>query len=65
MVRINKPDNDLLTVAEVARQCNVNPETVRRWAREDKIPAQRVGNMLFFRAEDIASGVDKGGRLVG
>ena len=42
-----------LTVLEVARQYHLNPETVRRWAREEKVPAQRVGNMLFFRADDI------------
>ena len=42
-----------LTELEVARQYHLNPETVRLWALEEKVPAQRVGNMLFFRADDI------------
>ena len=52
MVSNDRPGGTL-TVSEVARQFKLNPETVRRWAREDKVPAQRVGNMLFFRADDI------------
>ena len=44
-----------LTVSQVARQYHLNPETVRRWAREEKVPAQRVGNMLFFQADDISA----------
>ena len=50
-----------LTVLEVARQYHLNPETVRRWAREEKVPAQRVGNMLFFRADDISALIGKAG----
>ena len=52
MVNSDRPI-DTLTVMEVARQYGVNPETVRRWAREDKVPAKRVGNMLFFQARDV------------
>jgi len=53
MIRTDRPMGDMLTVSEVARQCDVNPETVRRWAREEKVPASRVGGMLFFRVRDI------------
>ena len=52
MLDNDRPDGTL-TVSEIARQYHLNPETVRRWAREEKVPAQRVGNMLFFRADDI------------
>ena len=42
-----------LTVSEVARILNLNPETIRRWAREDKIPFQRVGRIFVFRVKDV------------
>ena len=62
MVKTDRPEGDMLTVSEVAKQCNVNPETVRRWAREEKVPASRVGGMLFFRPKDIDPRVAKRGR---
>ena len=62
MVKTDRPEGDMLTVSEVAKQCNVNPETVRRWAREEKVPSSRVGGMLFFRSKDIDPGVAKRGR---
>ena len=61
MVKADRPEGDMLTVSEVAKRCNVNPETVRRWAREEKVPACRVGGMLFFRSKDIGPGVAKRG----
>ena len=54
MVSNDRPGGTL-TVLEIARRYHLNPETVRRWAREEKVPAQRVGNMLFFRADDISA----------
>ena len=57
MIKADRPEVDMLTVSEVAKQCNVNPETVRRWAREEKVPASRVGGMLFFRSKDIGLSV--------
>lgn len=60
-----KPSIEMLTVSEVAHQLKVNPETVRRWAREGKVPAQRIGNMLFFTAEDVASHIAKAGNTLG
>ena len=65
MAIIDTPGDDMLTVSQVSRQFKVNPETVRRWAREDKVPAQKIGNMLFSRASDIANGVGKGGNSIG
>ena len=65
MIRTDRPMGDMLTVSEVARQCDVNPETVRRWAREEKVPASRVGNMLFFRVEDVANRIAEAGDSLG
>ena len=62
MVKADRPEGDMLTVSEVAKRCNVNPETVRRWAREEKVPACRVGGMLFFRSKDIGPGFAKRSR---
>jgi excisionase family DNA binding protein len=36
-------DEPLLTVAEVATQLRIDPETVRRWLRTGKLAGVRVG----------------------
>jgi excisionase family DNA binding protein len=44
----------LLTTTEVAEACNVEPETVRRWAREGRIAAITLpGGLKRFRREDV------------
>lgn len=45
--------NDTLTVMEAAKKCKVNPETVRRWIREEKLPAQKLGQVFYIRSEDV------------
>lgn len=52
MIANNQPDGTL-TVMDVARLLQLNPETVRRWAREGKIPATKWGNMILFEADKI------------
>ena len=44
---------DTLTVIELATNYGLNPETVRRWIREAKVPARKFGNMLFIHASDV------------
>ena len=44
---------DSLSVLEAAAKYGVHPETVRRWAREGRIAAQKVGNMIFVRPSDV------------
>jgi excisionase family DNA binding protein len=39
-----EPNEDLLTVDEVAAQLRVNPQTVRNWIDAGKLPAVRVGD---------------------
>ncbi len=33
----------MLTVPEAARRIRKNPETLRRWIREGKLPAKKIG----------------------
>jgi excisionase family DNA binding protein len=45
----------MITVPEAARRIGRNPETVRRWIREGRLPAQRVGTQHLVSEEDLAA----------
>lgn len=51
----------MLTVPEVARRLGRNPETVRRWIREGKLPARKVGTQHVIEEVDLAA-LDPTGR---
>lgn len=44
----------MLTVPEVARLMHRNPETIRRWIREGKLPASKVGTQHVIDDGDLA-----------
>jgi len=44
----------MLTVPEVARLMHRNPETIRRWIREGKLPASKVGTQHVINEVDLA-----------
>jgi excisionase family DNA binding protein len=44
----------LISVREAAKECGRNMETVRRWIWAGKLPAEKLGNQLFIRKEDLA-----------
>ncbi len=46
--------DDLINVREAAHQCGRNAETVRRWIWGGKLPAQKLGNQLFIKKQDLA-----------
>lgn len=48
----------LLTVDETARVLDVNVQTVRRWVREGKIKASKVGKLIRIREEDLKAFLD-------
>jgi excisionase family DNA binding protein len=43
----------MLTVPEAARRVGRNPETVRRWIRSGRLPADRVGTQHLVREDDL------------
>ena len=42
-----------ISVAEVARRCDVSTRTVRRWIGARQLPAYRLGRQLRIRAQDL------------
>lgn len=44
----------MLTVPEAARRAGKNPETIRRWIREGKLPARKVGTQHVLEEADLA-----------
>jgi excisionase family DNA binding protein len=51
----------MLTVAQAARRAGRNPETVRRWIREGKLAAWKVGSQHVIDAHDLTSTLRDGG----
>jgi excisionase family DNA binding protein len=45
----------MLTVPEAARRVGRNPETVRRWIREGKLAARKVGTQHVIEDRDLAA----------
>jgi excisionase family DNA binding protein len=42
-----------LTVPEAARRAGRNPETIRRWIREGKLPARKAGTQHLIDERDL------------
>ena len=45
--------DDLLTVREAAKESRRNVETVRRGIWSGRLPAQKLGNQLFIKKNDL------------
>ena len=43
----------MITVPEAARRAGRNPETIRRWIREGKLPARKVGSQHVIEEADL------------
>jgi excisionase family DNA binding protein len=43
----------MLTVPEVAKRLGKNPETIRRWIREGKLRAHKVGTQHVVEEDDL------------
>jgi len=42
-----------LTAVEAARCIRVSDETIRRWVREGRLPAMKLGFQYFILQEDV------------
>jgi excisionase family DNA binding protein len=51
----------MLTVPEAARRTGRNPETIRRWIREGKLTAWKVGSQHVIDVDDLTSTLRDGG----
>ena len=45
----------MITVPEAARRARRNPETIRRWIREGRLPSRKVGTQHTIELEDLES----------
>lgn len=43
----------MITVPEAARRLRKNPETIRRWIREGKLPSTKVGTQHLLDEDDL------------
>jgi excisionase family DNA binding protein len=48
----------MLTVPQAARRAGRNPETVRRWIREGKLRATKVGTQHVIDEADLDAALD-------
>ena len=48
----------MLTVPEAARRTGRNPETIRRWIREGKLTARKVGTQHVIEERDLDAVLD-------
>jgi excisionase family DNA binding protein len=54
-------EDELLTVAEVAKQLRVTPYTVLRWIRDKRLPATRpAGRTYLIQASDVQKYLARG-----
>lgn len=47
----------LYTLEEAATLLNLRPQTLRRWIRQGKIPAKRVGKQWRLRRQDLEQAI--------
>ncbi len=53
------PDNEILTIEEVARYLRLTPQTIYKWAQEKRIPAAKLGKEWRFRKSIIDQWLDE------
>jgi excisionase family DNA binding protein len=52
------PDNEILTLEEVATYLRLKPQTIYKWAQEQRIPAVKLGKEWRFRRSVIDRWLD-------
>jgi excisionase family DNA binding protein len=51
--RAGSPPNEILTIDEVADYLRLTPQTIYKWAQEERIPAVKLGKEWRFRRSVI------------
>ncbi|HWD76410.1 MAG TPA: helix-turn-helix domain-containing protein [Solirubrobacteraceae bacterium] len=54
------PEEEFLTVAEVAETLKLNQQTVRNWIDQGSLPALRVGRRVRIKRSDFQRILDQG-----
>ncbi len=50
------------TVIDVAKKYRINPDTVRQWIREQKLPAVMINRAYMIKAADFERWIDQKGK---
>lgn len=53
-------DNVFITTAQAAQRYKLSVETVRRWAREGKIPARKIGRKYHVDRVELDARLGRG-----
>jgi excisionase family DNA binding protein len=53
------PENEILTIDEVAEYLRLTPQTIYKWAQERRIPATKLGKEWRFRKSLIDRWLDE------
>ena len=48
----------VITCSEIAKRTELDKETIRRWCRNGRLPAFKVGNEWLVKEEDLAQAVE-------
>ena len=57
--RRSEPENDILTLEEVAAYLRLTPQTIYKWAQERRIPAVKLGKEWRFRKSILDRWLDQ------
>jgi excisionase family DNA binding protein len=50
----------MITSEELASRLRISKATVRRWAREDRLPSVRIGRRLLFHPRTVELALGEG-----
>ncbi len=53
------PDNEILTIEDVAAYLRLTPQTIYKWAQEKRIPAAKLGKEWRFRKSIVDRWLDE------
>ena len=57
--KAGEPENEIMTVEEVAAYLRMQPQTIYKWAQEKRIPAVKLGKEWRFRKSILDRWLDQ------